>query len=149
MEQTTKRKRGRPKSNGDRPGWVLLRETIALSAYDDARRSDAKHEAALASMVDAVHGWCPDMPMSTTEAKRILARWRGKQQSVTILGAGEIVLEGEAASRYVDVVHAIAVQTAELKGATPPPKPISAKVKVLPLGFGPVPRYPRSNRKQS
>jgi hypothetical protein len=35
-------KRGRPAQNGKKPGWMLGRTTIALSAYDQARKAGEK-----------------------------------------------------------------------------------------------------------
>src|SRR5262249_28847505 len=115
MERDMKKKRGRPKTNGVRPGWVLLRDNIALNAYDEARTSGEKHETALKTMVAAVQRWNPEMSMSETEAKRILARWRGKERTGTILGRGEQVLQGEAAAYYLERIYDLQVAAAELK----------------------------------
>lgn len=144
-----KKKRGRPSMNGVRPGWILRRETIALNVYDEVRKSGEKHEVALDAMVAAVHRRHPKMPMSRTEAKRILAKWRGKDQTSTILGKGEKVLEGEEAAFYVERMQDLADLDAELKGLPMPARLEAGKVRVLSLGFGPVPRYPRINRKQA
>jgi hypothetical protein len=143
-----KRKRGRPKANGVRPGWVFLRESIALNAYDEVRRADQKHEAALDAMVEAVGRWSPNMPMSRTEAKRILADWRGKHRASTIIGKGEQILEGEAAACHLERLHTLATLYAELKGLPLPQKSNSTTVRICTFGAGTVPRYPRINRKE-
>ncbi len=143
------KKRGRPKTNGVRDGSVLQRETLALKAHDEARRAGEKYEIALDMMVEAVHRWRPEMPMSRTEAKRILAKWRGKKQASTILGMGEQVLEGEAAAPYIDKTNELVALGAEMNGLTATSEPPPTKVRVCAFGIGPVPRYQRSNRKQS
>lgn len=148
MELEMKKKRGRPKTNGVRPGWVLLREHIALNAYDEARTAGEKHETSLGMMIEAVHRWNPEMPMSLTEAKRILARWRGKRQS-TIIGRGERILEGEEAALYLERSYDLQVRYAELKGLPRPPRPTATTVRVSSFGIGRVPRYARSNSRRA
>jgi len=142
------KKRGRPKTNGVRPGWVLQRETIALNAYDEARRAGEKHEASLGLMVEAVHSWNAQMPMSITEAKRVLAQWRSEERTSTILGMGEKILEGQTAQPYLQRLNELQEQYAELKGMPRPPRSTSTTVRVCSFGIGPVPRYKRTNRKE-
>jgi hypothetical protein len=131
---------GRPSTNGIRDGSVLQRESIALNAYDESRKSGEKYEVAVDAMVAAVHRWDAEMPMSRTEAKRILANWRGKDRASTILGKGEKVLEGEEAARYVDMMQALQDRYAELKDLPKPARLKAGKVRVLQFGMGPVPR---------
>ena len=148
MLREEKRKPGRPKKHGVRPGWMLLRDNIALNAYDEARRAGEKHEAALDLMVEAVHSWNAEMPMSRTAAKRILAEWRGKEKASTILGRGEQVLRGEGAALYLERIYDLHVAYAELKGLPKPPRPTSTTVRILAFGIGPSPRYKRINSKE-
>ena len=143
-----KGKRGRPKTNGVRPGWMFERECIALNAYDEARRAEQKHETALDAMVDAVHRWLPGAPMSRTEAKRIRANWQGKNRTTTIIGMGERILEGEEAAPYLKRSQDLAERHAELKGLPMPPRSTASSVRVISFGLGPVPRYPRINCRQ-
>jgi hypothetical protein len=143
-----KRKRGRPKANGVRPGWVFLRESIALNAYDQARKSGEKYETAIDLMVEAVHRWDRDMAMSRTEAKRILAKWRGDDRISTIVGEGERIMVGEAAERRLERLHTLQTLYAELNGLPLPQKSNSTRVSVCTFGLGTVPRYPRINRKE-
>lgn len=142
-----KKKRGRPSMNGVPPDWILHREVIALNTYDEVRRSGAKYEVTLDAMVAAVHRCIPQISMSRSEAKRILAKWRGKNQTNTILGKGEQVLEGEDATRCLKGIQDAVDRYAELKGLPKPVRLEARTVRVLPYGYGPVPRYPPINRK--
>ena len=69
-------KRGRPKKKGAKDGRTLLRDTIALSAYDEARRRGEKHIIAISEAVSAARKWKLKMLISDTEVRRILAHWR-------------------------------------------------------------------------
>ena len=103
----------------------------------------------LRRMVAAVRRWDPGIRISTTEAKRILARWRGKDRTTTLLGGEEQILTGEAASPYLGKINALREQLADLKGLPRPPKPTAGSVKVSPFGIGPVPRYKRVNSREN
>jgi hypothetical protein len=78
---------------------MLGRELAALAAYDESRRPGEKHIVALASGVDALHRDSPEFPISVTEMRGILARWRGKNKE-TVLPERE-VLQGAAAKPYL------------------------------------------------
>ena len=69
-------KRGRPKKHGVKQGWTLLRDSIALSGYDEARQRGEKYIVAISEAVSAVRKCDPKMPVSETEVRRILACWR-------------------------------------------------------------------------
>ncbi len=148
MEVELKGKRGRPKTNGVHPGWMLERDCIAINAYGEAREAGEKYESALDAMVDAVHRWLPGRPMSRTVAKRILANWQGKDRTTTILGRGERILEGEEAALYLKMSQDRAERHAKQMGLPMPPRSIATTVRVISFGLGPVPRYRRVNRKQ-
>ena len=64
-------KRGRPKANGQKDGWVFIRSCVALCALDKARRNGEKYETAISDAILAVHPW--GMRISRTEVKRLLA----------------------------------------------------------------------------
>ena len=78
-------KRGRPSTNGIKPGWVLHRDVLALLGYDQARSAGEKHAAALTAAVAAVREEFPTMPMSETTARRILVRYRSATVVETFL----------------------------------------------------------------
>src|SRR5580698_10619043 len=48
------KKRGRPKTNGGKPPWVLRRITWVVYAYDRARKAGEKHAAAVDEAVKFV-----------------------------------------------------------------------------------------------
>lgn len=66
-------KRGRPKTNGVHSPWMGFRPFYTLWAFHAAREQGEKYECALAQTVDLVRKDFPDMPMSISEVKRVLA----------------------------------------------------------------------------
>jgi hypothetical protein len=77
-------KRGRPSNGGVRPPEHLLREVVAIEAFDAARASGEKYEVALVAGVQAVRESFPDLPMSITELKRFLGEFRSHTLENTI-----------------------------------------------------------------
>lgn len=67
------KRRGRPKTDGVKPGWMAFRAFHALWAFEEARRLGAKYESALDQAVALVKADFPEMPMSISEVKRCLA----------------------------------------------------------------------------
>ena len=65
-------KTGRPPTSGRQPGWMLLRATVVLEAFNKARETGEKYEFALEAAVDAVHAFDPEMKVSVSAVKRIL-----------------------------------------------------------------------------
>jgi hypothetical protein len=78
------KKPGRPKKNGQKPMWVLERETLAIYAYGRCRDAGEKHLVAILEAVKYIRDTAPAMPISETGVKRIVARWRSKR-NVTCL----------------------------------------------------------------
>jgi hypothetical protein len=72
------KKAGRPRKNGLQPIWVLHRETLALFAYERARKAGEKHCVAVSEAVKYIRQTAPRMRISETEVKRIVAYWRPK-----------------------------------------------------------------------
>jgi hypothetical protein len=68
-------KRGRPKKNGQMPMWTLRRDTLIIYGYDQARKVGEKHAAAIKEE-RYVQESDSRMPISETEVRRVLARWR-------------------------------------------------------------------------
>lgn len=117
------KKCGRPNQNGEQPMWMLLRVTLAVYAFDKARRAGAKYFAALQAAVAFVRAVHPKMPVSETEVKRILGCWRSSRRQL-----GLLVSKADP-SDYVVV---------PLRDGT------VGKVKVLwTAAIGPRPTYPR------
>jgi hypothetical protein len=118
--ETTKQ-RGRPRKNGARPGWVLHRAAIALYGYDKARSAGEKYAEALKAAVAEVRREFPQVSISETEIKRVLAEFRVKELELTLL-----ITESEN---------------------TVTPSGRKCK-KAWQLSIGPQPNYPRHNARQ-
>ena len=65
-------KTGRPPANGAKQGWTLMRDTIAIEAFQKAREAGEKYEFALIAAVDAVRAFDPEMKISVSAVKKIL-----------------------------------------------------------------------------
>jgi len=57
---------------------MLLRAAWVLEAYDGARKNGLKHSGGITEAVNSVRQKHPEMPISETVVKRILARHRPK-----------------------------------------------------------------------
>lgn len=77
-------KPGRPRKNGEKPFWMLERDTVAVYAYGRAREGGEKHSVAISEAVTHIRATYPRMPVSETEVKRIAAAWRSKQRSSSL-----------------------------------------------------------------
>jgi hypothetical protein len=75
------KKPGRPRKNGEQPLWMLERDTVAVYAYDEARKAGEKHSVAISEAVKFIRDTNPGMPISETEVKRTLAHWRSKERT--------------------------------------------------------------------
>jgi hypothetical protein len=113
--------RGRPKTNGVMPAWVLHRTMVGLYAYDKARSRGEKYEQALRAAVKDVRQTFPEMRMSETEMKRILAEFRSKALALTFL-----VTESE---------NTVTIEGRKCR-------------KAWQLSIGPQPEYPRHNARE-
>jgi hypothetical protein len=69
---------GRPAKNGVKEASVFFRAMIALEGYDQARSRGEKYVVSLESGIAAVRREFPDISMSTTEMKRVLAEFRSE-----------------------------------------------------------------------
>jgi hypothetical protein len=100
------KQRGRPGKNGVKPFWVLHRTMVGLCAYDKARSRGEKYEQALKAAVEEVRQIFPEMPMSETEMKRVLAEFRPKELELTFLVSesdNTVTLEGRKCQRAWDI----------------------------------------------
>lgn len=95
--ETEKKKRGRPPKNGAKDPWFLARTLEIIYAYDKARTSGIKHSAAIREAVAFVRHLDPEMHVSETEVRRVLAVLRPSDGPVALLSSYEI-LEGEEAA---------------------------------------------------
>ena len=118
-------KRGRPKKHGVQPSWMLVRRMEVLYEYDQARQAGEKHASAVCSAVAAVRKRHPRMPLSQTEAKRILADWRRRN-----CRTGVLITKPEPPDDVLTL-----------------PDGRKAR-KLLIFGYGLLPRYPRHNARK-
>jgi hypothetical protein len=70
--------RGRPRKNGVRSPKVFFRTLLGLCSYDKARLAGEKYDEGLRAARAEVLSAHPDMSISATEVKRILAANRSK-----------------------------------------------------------------------
>ena len=75
-------KRGRPTMNGAQTLTRFARSIRVLHAYDEARSSGLKHSSAVTEAVATMKKANPDMPISESEVRRVLAEHRPKGSSV-------------------------------------------------------------------
>jgi len=143
LRENTMGKRGRPNKNGVKPAWMLARALVALNAYRRARETGAKYEVALIAMVNEVHRRYPEMPMSRTQAKRVLAKYAARDQKITLGVGPEHVLEGNAARQYFQVWAELASDLEKRGRPIATRVPQTGKVRTIEFGFAPARRYPR------
>lgn len=80
-----KRPRGRPRNKPNTiPGWQFLRAVMVLSAYDQARAVDGNYSGAVAFAVQSVRSLFRPMRISETEVKRILSKWRPRENGMVL-----------------------------------------------------------------
>jgi hypothetical protein len=94
-------KRGRPNKSGAKPGWMFFRSAMILVAYDRARRRGEKHYAAVAAVVLALRARVPEMPISETEVKRVLAHFRPETSRVALIFT-ESLAQGREAETWLE-----------------------------------------------
>jgi hypothetical protein len=143
-----KRRKGRPrKEEGRIEPWQFKRAGLAMSAYDNARGRGEKHSAAVKEAVNFVKALHPEMSISETEVRRILAAWRPKN-------AGTILrFEQSLAKRRIKKWRRILRQMAASQDSKCPRLPVPSKdcppksATIFRIRFAGRPNYPRSNRK--
>lgn len=78
------KKRGRPRRNGEKLFWMLVREAVAVFAYGRARKAGLKYSSAITEATNYIRATYPLMKISETEVKRIVARWQPKQAAACL-----------------------------------------------------------------
>jgi hypothetical protein len=79
---------------------------VGLCAYDKARSRGEKYEQALKAAVEEVRQIFPEMPMSETEVKRVLAEFRTKELELTFLVSesdNTVTLEGRKCQKAWEI----------------------------------------------
>lgn len=137
-------KRGRPRKNGAKPGWMFGRALVILYEYDKARAKQ-KYTAAIEAAISGVRAWWPEMRVSATEVKRVLAEFRSKQLRTTILRVYRELVGAEADEylRRLTELEKLCGLPAQLRSAKSEPP----RVRILEIRMGPNPDYPRHNAK--
>ena len=142
-------KRGRPKKDGLKPGWMLFRSFLALHAYDQARARGNKHSSAITEAISAVRSREPEMPISETEVKRVLAEFQSKDsKGSSIISAG--IVQGPELDTWFDDLKWI-TEESPLKLGVPHIPDYRSKprqIRTLSIQIGPRPHYPRSNARK-
>jgi hypothetical protein len=142
-------KRGRPNKNGAKPGWMLFRIATVLHAYDQARSSGEKHSGAIAAAAAAVRSQVPEMRISETEVKRVLAEFRSKNSGQTLIITQSIV-RGRKLDIWFDNLRWIAEESPRKLGVPhlPDYRSKPRQLRTLRIKVGPRPRHPRSNARR-
>lgn len=144
-----RRLRGRPRKKDDTiQPWQFARAGMVLCAYDEARGSGLKHSAAVRDAVQFVKQRNPEMPISETAVKRILATWRPRG-SQTILRFEHSSMSEEDIKRRRCILERLAMLQGK-KALTLPEPPSCGQprnIAVLTMRFAERPNYPRHNRK--
>jgi hypothetical protein len=94
MKHTKEPKRGRPlKKAGEMKFKDFRRAGMVISAYDELRLKNEKHSVAVKEAVEVLTKGHPDMRISDTGVRRILAAYRPRVSRTTILFEPSIVTE--------------------------------------------------------
>ena len=108
---------------------MFVRHGIVLCAFDEAKRNGEKYVDAIAAGISAVHSWFPEMSISRTEVKRILA-------------ARQSDIPGQTLLFWEDAPESLEQGTANASG---PPESCPKRPRRLSFGFGACPEHPRNN----
>lgn len=127
--KTGKRKRGRPKTNGVKSGNLLWRDLLVLHTFNRLR-PNMKHSCAVSETVMAIRKDYPNIHLSETEVRRILAEFQPRNSPIA-------VSVGKKPQDQVNFeFENLPDELKEFLRNKPP-------VNVFPFGFGPRPRYSR------
>jgi len=124
---------------------LYFRAATAMCGYDEARKKGEKHSVAVAEAVDLVREVLPEMPISETEVKRVLAFWRPRGCS-TILFFERASVSEEDENRHRLLLEQLASLEKErgLKFQIPPNRKLTVRIIAR---IAERPTYPRHNRK--
>jgi hypothetical protein len=123
-----------------------------LNYYDQAREEGYKHSAAIRHAVEVSKQRNPEIPISETEVKRVLAAWRPRGSQVVLRFDRKILTEHD-----VEKYHWVREQVNEwrlqhqkdLNLESPPvPGRQHRGGEAFAIRFAERPQYPRHNRKR-
>lgn len=147
--QTEKRRPGRPRrKKGIIEYKHFVRAGIVMSGYDEARQHNEKHSVAVTQAVEFVKRRYPDMRISESGVKRILAEWRPRNSRIILRFERCIMTEEERAKYHWIREQVTALQQGKgLRMPVPPDINPSKPVTKFVFGFGERPTYSRFNCK--
>jgi len=145
------KKLGRPrKSKGVISAQDFARAGIAMSVYDEARENGQKHSVAVAQSVEFTRQHYPEMRISETGVKRILAKLRPRKSQTILLFERSTPSQEELAKfRCIQEQVRALQQEKGLRLAAPSGVDAAKPVTIYKIRFGERPKYPRHNRKTS
>jgi hypothetical protein len=77
-------KRGRPSKDGVQPFWMFYRTVLVIQEFNELRSAGMKQSSAITETVDRLRKIQPEMPISRTEVKRILASYQSRGSPISI-----------------------------------------------------------------
>lgn len=146
--ESERKKRGRPPKYGVKDPWCLARALKVIYAYDKARTSGIKHSAAIREAVAFVRHLDPEMHISETEMRRVLAELRPSDSPVALLSSYEI-LEGEEAARLRSRTAQLLALVGSKSQSIAPDEDLTRPLKIFSIYVEKKRNYPRHNAKSS
>jgi hypothetical protein len=140
------KKRGRPRKHGVKNPSALARALMVIYAYDEARKDGLKHSAAIREAVAFVKRLRPEMSVSETEVRRILAELRPSDGQVALRSSCEIV-EGKEAARLRKLLAQIRAFTGSKSATVLSSQDPERPLRKFYIGYMKRPIYPRHNAK--
>jgi len=144
-----KKGKGRPRQAKDTiQFWQFARAARVMCAYDEARERGDKHSVAVRGVVEHLKRSNPEMPISQTEVKRILAVWRPRNAG-TILRFERKILTEEDIKRHCLILEQLAAlqEKTGLRLEVPTNHELTGPIVSLTARFAERPNYPRHNHK--
>ncbi|MGC2331002.1 MAG: hypothetical protein WA581_06095 [Candidatus Acidiferrales bacterium] len=123
-----------------------MRAAIVMSAYDDARQNNQKHSVAVRQAAELIKTRHPEMRISETGVRRILAAFRPRDSQTILRFDRSTMTEGEKL-RYRRIGELLAA--AQQKQGSKAPfngRSEEPSTKYV-IRFAERPNYPRHNRK--
>jgi len=147
--ETEKKRKGRPRqARNSIQFWMFARAGRVMCVYDEARERGDKHSVAVRYAVELLKQSNPEMPISQTEVKRILAAWRPRNAGTILRFERETLTEEDMRGHRF-----MLEQLADLQGKkdlgleVPTNYEFAELIERLTVRFAERPNYPRHNRK--
>ncbi|MBC7698086.1 MAG: integration host factor subunit beta [Bacteroidia bacterium] len=112
---------GRPAINDIHPGWMFLRATLSIEAFNHARLNGEKYEFAIEAAISAIKSEFPTMKASPPIIKKILKEFSPEDGEETL-----------RVTKIIDTAH----------------PEFSPSKNTYAIGFGPKPIFPPVNRQK-